>query len=115
MKAEALEVVVLDNWSVQPVDRGPAPAAPDPRLLRSWQYQVTGKLAAAQVLADLQAEHIKSGERFHIHAVAFGYWANRASASVRSCYWTTYLQLGTHTTCTVGLLCRWAGGHAGCC
>ena len=61
MKAEALEMVQLDSWSVQPVDRGPAPAAPDPKLLRSWQYQVTGKLATAQVLVDLKAEHIKSG------------------------------------------------------
>ncbi|GLC37285.1 Mitochondrial 2-oxoadipate and 2-oxoglutarate transporter [Pleodorina starrii] len=61
MKAEALEMVQLDNWSVQPVDRGPAPAAPDPKLLRSWQYQVAGKLATAQVLVDLKTEHIKSG------------------------------------------------------
>ncbi|EFJ40311.1 hypothetical protein VOLCADRAFT_84542 [Volvox carteri f. nagariensis] len=61
MKAEALEMVQLDNWSVQPVDRGPATAAPDPKLLRSWQYQATGKLATAQVLVDLKAEHIKSG------------------------------------------------------
>ncbi|GLI59190.1 hypothetical protein VaNZ11_001024 [Volvox africanus] len=61
MKAEALEMVQLDNWNVQPVDRGPAAAAPDPKLFRSWQYQVTGKLATAQVLVDLKAEHIKSG------------------------------------------------------
>ncbi|GIL96863.1 hypothetical protein Vretimale_2607 [Volvox reticuliferus] len=61
MKAEALEMVQLDNWNVQPVDRGPAAAAPDPKLLRSWQYQVTGRLATAQVLVDLKAEHIKSG------------------------------------------------------
>ncbi len=62
MKAEALEQVQLDTWSAQPVDRGPAAAAPDPKLLRSWQYQVTGKLATAQVLVDVKAEHIKSGE-----------------------------------------------------
>ncbi|KAG2440307.1 hypothetical protein HXX76_004416 [Chlamydomonas incerta] len=61
MKAEALEQVQLDTWSAQPVDRGPAAAAPDPKLLRSWQYQVTGKLATAQVLVDVKAEHIKSG------------------------------------------------------
>lgn len=55
-KAEPQEVVALDNY-VQPVDRGPAGGA----LVRSWQYQVTGKAAAAAVLADLKVEHIKSG------------------------------------------------------
>ena len=62
LKAEPAEVVALDNF-VQPVDRGPAPVAPDPRLLRSWQYQVTGKVAMAEVLQHVKAEHIKSGER----------------------------------------------------
>lgn len=55
LKAEPQDVVALDNY-VQPVDRGP-----DPRVLRSWQYQVTGKVAAAQVLQELKAEHIKTG------------------------------------------------------
>lgn len=33
----------------------------DPRVLRSWQYRVTGKVAAAAVLHDLKAEHLQSG------------------------------------------------------
>lgn len=65
-KAEPVDTVLLDSF-VQPVDRGPAAGAgagalADGRLLGSWQYQVTGKLALAQVLAELKAVHLKSGE-----------------------------------------------------
>jgi hypothetical protein len=58
LKAEPQDVVTLDNY-VQPVDRGPAAA--DPGLLRSWQYQATGKVATANVLTELKCEHVKSG------------------------------------------------------
>lgn len=69
LKAPPEDVVKLDKY-VQPVDRGPAvvtgpdPAVitgPDPGLLRSWQYQVSGKLAVAKVLREIGVEHIKSG------------------------------------------------------
>lgn len=43
-----------------PVDRGPAESA---KFMRGWQYQVTGKAAAAAVLHDLNVKRIKSGER----------------------------------------------------
>lgn len=58
-KAEAVDVVALDKY-VQPIDRGPTVA--EQKLMRSWQYAVTGKVAAAAVLADLKAEHIKHGK-----------------------------------------------------
>lgn len=58
-KAEAVDVVALDNY-VQPIDRGPTVA--EQKLMRSWQYAVTGKVAAAAVLAELKAEHIKHGK-----------------------------------------------------
>lgn len=63
-KAEPVDTVLLDSF-VQPVDRGPGAGAgllADGRLLGSWQYQVTGKLALAEVLAELKAVHLKSGE-----------------------------------------------------
>lgn len=60
LKAEPQDVVTLDNY-VQPVDRGPAMDAR--QVARSWQYQVTGKAAAAMVLAETKAEHVKSGEQ----------------------------------------------------
>lgn len=67
-KVEAQETVELDNDAAQPVDRGPSlggvggVAALDARhLLRSWQMRATGKLAAAAVLHDLKAEHVRSG------------------------------------------------------
>lgn len=53
-KVEPQDVVTLDNF-VQPVDRGPAAAE------RTWQYLATGKVAAANVLSELNCEHIKSG------------------------------------------------------
>ncbi len=61
-KVEAQETVELDN-DVQPVDRGPSlPGGVDARhLLRSWQMRATGKLAAAAVLHELRAEHVRSG------------------------------------------------------
>jgi len=68
-KAEVQEVVALDNY-VQPVDRGPADVQ---RYLRTWQYQVTGKVATAAVLADVKAEHIKHGGPAGIHALASKY------------------------------------------
>lgn len=58
-KTEAMDVVALDNY-VQPIDRGPS-AAEAQKLMRSWQYAVTGKVAAAAALAELKAEHIKHG------------------------------------------------------
>ncbi len=67
-KAEALNAVPLDTWKAQPVDRNPATSAaadgcaPTAVGLRSWQFAVTGKLAAAQVLADLEVKHITNGE-----------------------------------------------------
>lgn len=66
-KAGALDAVPFDSWKAQPVDKIPATsAAADgcvPTVgLRSWQFAVTGKLAAAQVLADLEAKHITNGE-----------------------------------------------------
>ncbi len=60
LKAEPQDVVALDNY-VQPVDRGPA----DARLLNSWQFQATGKVAAAAVLRDLKVELVQSGARRH--------------------------------------------------
>lgn len=49
-----------------PVDRGPKTPPPAPaeltHLLKSWQYQATGKLGAAQVLHEMGAIHIKHGE-----------------------------------------------------
>ncbi len=60
LKAEPQDVVNLDSF-VQPVDRGPAAAAEAQRLMRTWQYQVSGKVAAAAVLSDIKAEHIKHG------------------------------------------------------
>eukprot|EP00798_Chlamydomonas_sp_ICE-L_P029191 gene29191-31091_t len=60
-KAQPEEVVDLDHY-VQPVDRGPAFGGSDvQRLLRSWQYQVSGKVAAASVLTDFAVEHIPHG------------------------------------------------------
>jgi len=58
VKGEPQEVVALDTF-VLPVDRGPAGS--DMRLLRSWQYKATGKVAAAAVLAELKAAHLHSG------------------------------------------------------
>lgn len=52
-----LDVCVIDTY-VQPIDRGPVPGA---NLLHSWQYQMTGKATAAQVLLDIKAELVKSG------------------------------------------------------
>jgi hypothetical protein len=43
-----------------PVDRGPADGA---KFMRGWQYQVTGKPAAAAVLHDFNVKRIKSGEQ----------------------------------------------------
>jgi hypothetical protein len=40
------------------VDRGPAV---DAKLLSSWQFKATGKLATAAVLRDLKVERIKTG------------------------------------------------------
>ena len=63
VKGEPQEVVALDTF-VLPVDRGPAGS--DMRLLRSWQYKATGKVAAAAVLAELKAAHLHSGERHRL-------------------------------------------------
>jgi hypothetical protein len=56
---------VLAGGGFHPVDRGPAggpaEAADMMQYLKSWQFQVTGKPAAAAVLADVGAEHMKSG------------------------------------------------------
>ena len=41
---------------------GHHPQVVDPRILRSWQFQSTGKVSAAAVLLDLKAEHMHSGE-----------------------------------------------------
>lgn len=67
-KTEAHDVVALDNY-VQPIDRGPS-AAEAQRLMRTWQYQVTGKVAAAAALAELKAGHIKHGGAAAIHVEA---------------------------------------------
>ncbi len=56
-KLQASDVVMLDKYT-QPVDRGPAAQ----RLMKSWQYKVTGKLAAAAVLTELKIDHIAHGE-----------------------------------------------------
>lgn len=68
-KAEAHDAVELDNWNVQPVDRGPAGAGAE-RIKRSWQYQSTGKVSAALALVDMKAEHIKHGGPAAIYAEA---------------------------------------------
>lgn len=62
LKAEPQDVVTLDNY-VQPVDRGPAV---DAKLLSSWQFKATGKLATAAVLRDLKVEKIRTGEFMQI-------------------------------------------------
>lgn len=77
-KAGALDAVPFDSWKAQPVDKIPATsAAADgcvPTVgLRSWQFAVTGKLAAAQVLADLEAKHITNGGPKGAQAVAEEY------------------------------------------
>jgi hypothetical protein len=50
-----------------PVDRGPAEGgkfgAEGAKFMRGWQYQVTGKPAAATVLHDLNVKRIRSGGR----------------------------------------------------
>jgi len=56
-----------------PLDRGPAPAGPDLKMLKSWQYQVTGKAAAAAVLQEVKAVHIKHGGPVGIAAEATKY------------------------------------------
>ena len=53
-------MVMLDSF-VQPVDRGPS-LAEAKRLMKTWQYAVTGKVAAAAALSELKVEHIKHGE-----------------------------------------------------
>lgn len=59
-KADVHDVVELDTY-VLPCDRGPAPAKAPYDILRSWQYQVTGKVDAAQVLQELKVERLESG------------------------------------------------------
>lgn len=59
-KIEANDVVTLDSFG-QPVDRGPS-VLEAKKLMRSWQYQVSGKLSVAAALSELDVEHIKHGE-----------------------------------------------------
>ncbi|MEW5298294.1 MAG: hypothetical protein WDW36_001434 [Sanguina aurantia] len=61
-----LDAVIIDTY-VQPIDRGPVPGAD---LLHSWQYQMTGKATAAQVLLDIKADLIESGGLLGMHGVA---------------------------------------------
>ena len=63
-KVEASDVVMLDSF-VQPVDRGPS-LAEAKRLMKTWQYAVTGKVAAAAALSELKVEHIKHGEMHYL-------------------------------------------------
>ena len=53
-------MVMLDSFP-QPVDRGPS-VAEAKRLMKSWQFQVSGKLSVAATLSEMEVEHIKHGE-----------------------------------------------------
>jgi len=67
-KVEASDVVMLDSFT-QPVDRGPS-IAEAKRIMRTWQYAVTGKVSVAAALSELKVDHIKHGEhRGPIHTL----------------------------------------------
>lgn len=53
-------MVMLDSFT-QPVDRGPS-VAEAKRIMRTWQYAVTGKVSVAAALSELKVDHIKHGE-----------------------------------------------------
>jgi hypothetical protein len=56
----ASDVVMLDKAS-PPADRGPTLAEAQ-KLMKTWQFQVSGKLAVAAALTELPVDHIKHGE-----------------------------------------------------
>ena len=60
---------LLDQKTAFDFDRGPKSEAAE-RILRSWQFQATGKVAAASALVEVKAEHIPFGGPLGVQAVA---------------------------------------------
>lgn len=52
----------------QPVDRGPS-VAEAKRIMRTWQYAVTGKVSVASALSELKVDHIKHGEKSNLRFI----------------------------------------------
>ncbi|GAX73775.1 hypothetical protein CEUSTIGMA_g1226.t1 [Chlamydomonas eustigma] len=64
----ASDVVMLDKAG-PPADRGPSIVEAQ-KLMKTWQYQVSGKLSVAAALTELPVDHIKHGGPVGVQAEA---------------------------------------------